>query len=437
MKKIKENGINRKNFTYLKKMAEINDTFIVDIIMSNMKFTDLKIYFPAESYELSLIALKKALIKKDKIVNVFLSDLVKINELNIKDYLEIGLEELKFEYDKDISPALHNIKAISPDMMIFHYITQELEEDERYKISIEIFKKKNEEYIESIKNKNEKEIIIKGLEKSTFENELNAFFRKEIKSLGESFEKKILDLCARYDASYINEKLILNPYILLFYDEKAKEIVNTRETLNDLLDISYVSSYRNFIELKRNIKKNINFEQLYTENDKLKLSNALLEKEIKFLNEKEKEISKRNNTEDLLNLSKENYYLKTKIEQLEAELREAEEELENIKNIKENLILEEIEIPKKIDCYTNQSIIIIGGKWDSKRKVEAQNKYIVDFVTSEDAFRNSKRYKNYDIVIFDTSRNSHTNFYKLKSIVKNYFLINKSEKDSIDKLFVK
>ena len=50
----------------------------------------------------------------------------------------------------------------------------------------------------------------------------------------------------------------------------------------------------------------------------------------------------------------------------------------------------------------------------------------VEFIEANRIFRNSEKIKNKDIVIFDTSYNSHSAFYKVKSITDNLLYINKS-----------
>ena len=57
----------------------------------------------------------------------------------------------------------------------------------------------------------------------------------------------------------------------------------------------------------------------------------------------------------------------------------------------------------------------------------------VEFIDANKIFRNSQKISNKDIVIFDTSYNSHAAFYKVKSITDNLLYINKSNIQEIKK----
>ena len=77
-------------------------------------------------------------------------------------------------------------------------------------------------------------------------------------------------------------------------------------------------------------------------------------------------------------------------------------------------------------------------KWNSKNRGEVES-YIdsenatVEFIKADRIFRNSEKIENKDIVVFDTSYNSHAAFYKVKSISDNLLYINKSNIDEIKK----
>ena len=81
---------------------------------------------------------------------------------------------------------------------------------------------------------------------------------------------------------------------------------------------------------------------------------------------------------------------------------------------------------------------MLGGKWNSKNKGEVES-YIdaenatVEFIEANRIFRNSQKISNKDIVIFDTSYNSHAAFYKIKSIARNIIYMNKSNIEEIKK----
>lgn len=438
MKKIKNTGINKKSKLLLKKMREIDNSFIIDIIISNMTLNMLKCYFPSiNTFNDAVLELINAIKNDNFIVNHLINDLIKTNNKNVEDYLNINLAELEFEFEKDISPAYTGIKGISPDMMIFYYITNNLNEDDRFKLSIKKFKEGYEEFEKNIIKNKENKIVLSGIENTMFEAELNSFFNKDFKTVSNiSFEDKYKELAEKYKAVYTEDKFILDKNILLFFDEKIRDIIATREVLNDLQDYTYAAFHRVFGALEKAKEKNANIMEIYNKNDILSQKNLFLEKEMSFLNDKIEELSKVNNNEELLKLEKENYYLKNKLEKIELEKAELLEEIENMKDIKEDISIESSELPiQEVMNYNNENIVIIGGFWDNKDKAEVQKVYFADFITAENVLKNQARIKNYDIVIFDTSKNSHINFFKCKKIVKNLLLISKSKKENIDRLF--
>ena len=135
---------------------------------------------------------------------------------------------------------------------------------------------------------------------------------------------------------------------------------------------------------------------------------------------------------------KEMNYLYGQIESLQERINniEQDEKLE----IEENIKIEEIEQQKEEEKreIKNKNIVILGGKWNSKNRGEVES-YIdsknatVEFIEANRIFRNSQKISNKDIVIFDTSYNSHSAFYKVKSITENLMYINKSNIDEIKK----
>lgn len=81
---------------------------------------------------------------------------------------------------------------------------------------------------------------------------------------------------------------------------------------------------------------------------------------------------------------------------------------------------------------------MLGGKWNSKNRGEVES-YIdsenatIEFIEANKIFRNSEKIANKDIVVFDTSFNSHAAYYKVKSITDNLLYINKSNIEEIKK----
>ena len=137
-------------------------------------------------------------------------------------------------------------------------------------------------------------------------------------------------------------------------------------------------------------------------------------------------------------LQKEVNYLYGQIESLQEQIKNIEQDETN--TIEENITIEEIEQQeeKEKTDLQNKNIVILGGKWNSKNRGEVES-YIdsenatVEFIEANRIFRNSQKISNKDIVIFDTSYNSHAAFYKIKSIGENIIYINKSNIEEIKK----
>ena len=145
--------------------------------------------------------------------------------------------------------------------------------------------------------------------------------------------------------------------------------------------------------------------------------------------------SKVNKKDDIIKLEKENYYLKSQVEKLELENAELLQTIKELKEIVEDLPIT-IDKIEPTNVYEGQSIVVVGGHWSEKEKDNVRVSYIADFIEAEDIIKYTNRIKNYDLIVFDTSRNSHINFNRLKNNSK-LRLISMSKKDRIDELFVK
>ena len=444
MKKIKQTGINKKTQKILNELNEISEMMILDVIMCNMDSNNMKKYVDKNlsSYEQTFHQIVELIFKNSPIINTIIYDLIQINNARIGRFEGITIEELKKEFDKNIIPAIFGEVGITPSMVIFYYISEDIEKDEMFNFSVEEQKKrlkKGEEKAEYLKNSNEI-IRLKGkLKNSVEEFAINAFYKGEItdnakKNLKQYYE----EICEIYHAEMIdNNKMLINPNIMLFFHDEFENIVKLKYSFGQML--GYISTVlnTNMNILQHNREKFQKNKEIYSELDKIKRENESLKREIDFLNKAKINDSKENSTNKLLEFKKENYYLKTKIEKLEKELSEKNEEIENIKEIKDDIKIEKQIINKKVEIYNDESIVIIGGKWDSKKKAEVHKKYNVDFISPEDVFKNSLRIKSYDIVIFDISRNSHKNYYKVKALTEDLYLINKSDIKTLNKIFQK
>ena len=168
------------------------------------------------------------------------------------------------------------------------------------------------------------------------------------------------------------------------------------------------------------------------ENQSLKNKVELLQRELELSLEKKIIVT---NDEDLIarnkELEKENYYLKYQNEKLQLKLQELENELNINKTIVEELEISQ-EIPPKDPKMNPKNIVVLGGKW-TYEKIKSSNLPIT-FIRSEDILKSMSGIKKYDLIIFDTSRNSHIFFNKLKSVTHNFYLISHSSIEEIQKI---
>ena len=433
MKKLKKTGLNRKIKRILTELNDVSEMMICDVIASNFTLLIMNEYFDKiESYDEGVIETAKVIINELSMANRIVMDLIKFNDLNIKDFLNLSIEELEIEFDKGLVPAYHNVFAISPDMLIFYYISHNLPKDEKYNFAVK-YNKKEEENYKQFSETYQKAIHLKGQENSVFEQSINEFYyglEKEFYHVPE--EEVIKDLCDRYKAEYIDGKLLISPQILKFYDNEASRIA-TYQNFQDITSYTLFTLDKKAMKYLENTKDNV---ELYRTIENLNKDNDFLKNENKFLRE---EISKSSeigaDKKEIVKLEQENYYLKAQLEKLEAKNKELEDTIFELKEIQEDLTLN---TPKVVptNIYSGEKLVVVGGHWHKRDKDNLRKFYLADFIEAEDIMKYTERIKNYDFVIFDTSRNSHTNYNRVKNL-KNLRLISKSKKESIDDLFLK
>ena len=441
MRKIKNMEINKKSQRILKELNEIRENVITDVIVCNMNLIAMKKYVDKSltSYEEVFHEIVVIFFEESPLVNKILFDLEKINNVRMRKFKGISLEDLKKEFNKGIIPATYEQVGITPSMVIFYYICKNIIKDEKFNYAVEeeLKKiKKDKEYYEFLKDSKEVIELEGKLKNSIEEQAMNMFYNGLIKhSGGEILEEGYKRICEKYYAKMLDNKMLINPNLMIFFDNEFEYIVDLKYSLEKFMGYNTTILNNSLSLMKHNIEKFQKNKEIYSELDKLKNENENLKREINFLNKTKVEDFTENNFSKLLELKKENYYLKTKIEKLEKEKIEKIEEIANLKEIKEDIKIEKEIINGKIEIYKDESIVIIGGKWDSRKKTEVHKKYNADFILPEDVFKNYLRIKGYDIVIFDTSRNSHKNYYKVKALAENLYLINKSDIESLNKIF--
>ncbi len=226
-----------------------------------------------------------------------------------------------------------------------------------------------------------------------------------------------------------DKRILISPKILKFYDNEAKKIVETHnnQEIASKIIISILNKAFNYL---RHTMKN---EELYLQLDLLNKENDSINSENQFLKEKLEEISKATGEDNTIKLEKENYYLKNRVEKLEEKNKELMQTIAELKEIVDDLPITIDKIEPE-NTYSGESIVIVGGHWNSISKSEVRKDYLADFIEAEDVIKFTDRIRNYDVIIFDTSRNSHINFNRLKNN-KNLKMISLSKKEKIDNLF--
>ena len=430
MKRVRKSGLNRKTKSIIRQVEDIRHLLITDVIVSNLSLVAMNKYFPNASYEEAMVNIFKAISDEEDIANEMIMDIVKNNNKNVEPFLNYTMSELEKEYAKGLLPAVHYTKSIAPDMMILYYISNCLEKDDRFYHALKSLDKDWEDF-EKEKEIYKKNIKVKELDGTVFQHTLNAFYNGIEQTLEPVNKEEVLaDLCDRYKATLTEEKqMIINPQILNFYDNEAKKIVETQNK-QDLVSKIIISIFNKAFNYLRYTLRN---EELYLQLDVLNKENDSINRENQFLKGKLEEISKAAGEDNTIKLEKENYYLKNRIEKLEEKNKELMQTIAELKEIVDDLPITIDKIEPE-NTYSGESIVIVGGHWNSISKSEVRKDYLADFIDAEDVIKFTDRIRNYGVIIFDTSRNSHTNFNRLKNN-KNLKMISLSKKEKIDNLF--
>ena len=100
--------------------------------------------------------------------------------------------------------------------------------------------------------------------------------------------------------------------------------------------------------------------------------------------------------------------------------------------VTENINIKELPEEQTLN-FKDKNIKVVGGKWSLQSMKKAQKyaeetEFDIEFINATEVFRNS------DIIIFDTSYNSHSAYYKLKSYGLKIYRISTSNLEKIKKL---
>ncbi|MGL5935819.1 MAG: hypothetical protein ACRCZI_09380 [Cetobacterium sp.] len=435
MRKLKKTDeLNYKYKKIVQNILAIDESIFIDLIIDLYNITDLKSTFSFlvnHDFQHLIFEIMYLIKSYENNANFIIENIIKRNSSKIElslNKLKIDSEEKFLELIKQDIPIYHSMN-ISDSMYIFYAHTSKNYNKQYYNLSLELLKQKKEEFYKKSKNKEfEKIVELEGtLKNSLVENELNMFLRKDY-NLSKEEEDKHLDYISNIlngTRDKINKTITFDEGVGLFLHsnlEDMERMKKTFEVINIEITTLLNNSFKRFLDNSKDY-------YLLEEVNKIVLENKNLKSEIKIVKEKEVVIDESIEKENK-QLQKENYYLKTKAENLELKIKELQEELNRNKEITENLEVE-IEDRKivKIDI-SDKKIVVLGGHWKSKKLT-----LNIKTIPAEDILKSIDSLKSYDIVIFDTSRNSHINYNKLKSVTKDFYLINKSSEEDILKIF--
>lgn len=424
----------------VKKLLEINEHIIIDLIVDNFNEHLLNSAFKVDTtlslnYSDRIIYITKNIIARNE---KHLNTLINYNNSYIVENGFDKLTEKEYE-EKCLNNEIRSLtgSGINTEQMVLYIMTTG-----NLKDKLEFFKKLYNQDLENYRTfekdtLNKKPEMLELLQGTQFEMEFQEFINNNYKGIDKIDFKGLAD---RYRIKYnkFNDTYTVPSGFIVFFENKTLEIFNKLESFNlnfGLLhgNLKRIEKYLKDIEKIQEESKRTTEESktLKAENENLKRVNEFQKAKIlayesgekdKLIKESQKEIT----------------YLYGQIERLKEEINNIEQDENN--TIEENIKIEEIEQQKekeKTDLQ-NKNIIVLGGKWNSKNKGEVES-YIdaenatVEFIEANRIFRNSQKISNKDIVIFDTSYNSHAAFYKVKSITDNLLYINKSNIQEIKK----
>ena len=424
----------------IKKLQEINEHIIIDLIVDNFNEHLLNSAFKVDAtlslgYSDRIIYITKNIIVENE---KYLNTLINYNNSYIKDNSFDTLTENEYE-EKCLNNEVRSLtdSGINAEQMILYIMTTG-----NLKEKLGFFKKLYNQDLESYKvfekdTLEKKPEMLELLQGTQFEMEFQEFINNNYKGIDKiDFE----GLADRYRIKYngFNDTYTVPSGFIVFFENKTLEIFNKLESFNlnfGLLhgNLKRIDGYLKDIEKIQEESKRTAEESktLKKENENLKKINEFQKAKILAYESKEQD-------KLIKESQKEINYLYDQIESLQEQIKniEQDEKLE----IEENITIEEIEQQeeKEKTNLKNKNIIVLGGKWNSKNRGEVES-YIdsenatVEFIEANRIFRNIEKIKNKDIVIFDTSYNSHSAFYKVRSITDNLLYINKSNIQEIKK----
>lgn len=431
---------NEKISLLIEKLKSINENIFFDLLVDNFNNELLEKKFGKPFNKNSIFFEREIDIigKIDESSKDFLRKIVETNNSYVeKKCLNFAKEDYLREFQRDKILRV-NGRGLNPEQMIMYVLsTNKLVE------FLDFFKEEYFKYIEKLKE-NKQEILgketflkeaVEELENEDFEKE----FQESISVKYINVKKRNLEkLSQKYGLEFDeeNRKFNVSAEFISFFDEKMKEYFLMRKNFKRGFEFFNINSYK-FSEKERDLEEIItDIEGIEQENKFLNSLCDKLEEENKKLKE---DLRKNRNKEAEKTIEKQ----KKEIEKLNIRIKSLEKEIENMEQdenieVVENVNIKELSEEKTIDL-TNQNVKVVGGRW-SQKVIEKAEKYAkekgfkIEFIHATAVFRNSDKLKNSDIVIFDTSYNSHSAYYKLKSCGLKIYRISTSNLDRIKNL---
>ena len=431
---------NEKISLLIEKLKSINENIFFDLLVDNFNNELLEKKFGKPFNKNSIFFEREIDIigKTDESNKDFLRKIVETNNSYVeKKCLNFVKEDYLREFQRDKILRV-NGRGLNPEQMIMYVLsTNKLVE------FLDFFKEEYFKYIEKLEE-NKQEILgketflkeaVEELENEDFEKE----FQESISAKYKNVKKRNLEkLSQKYGLEFDEEgrKFNVSAEFISFFDEKMKEYFLMRKNFKRGFEFFNINSYK-FSEKERDLEEIItDIEGIEQENKFLNSLCDKLEEENKKLKE---DLRKNRNKEAEKTIEKQ----KKEIEKLNIRIKSLEKEIENMEQdenieVVENVNIKELSEEKTIDL-TNQNVKVVGGRW-SQKVIEKAEKYAkekgfkIEFIHATAVFRNSDKLKNSDIVIFDTSYNSHSAYYKLKSCGLKIYRISTSNLDRIKNL---
>ena len=431
---------NEKISLLIEKLKSINENIFFDLLVDNFNNELLEKKF-GKPFNENLIFFEREIDiigKIDESNKDFLRKIIETNNSYVeKKCLNFAKEDYLREFQRDKILRV-NGRGLNPEQMIMYVLsTNKLVE------FLDFFKEEYFKYIEKLEE-NKQEILgketflkeaVEELENEGFEKE----FQESISAKYKNVKKRNLEkLSQKYGLEFDeeNRKFNVSAEFISFFDEKMKEYFLMRKNFKRGFEFFNINSYK-FSEKERDLEEIItDIEGIEQENKFLNSLCDKLEEENKKLKE---DLRKYRNKEAEKTIEKQ----KKEIEKLNIRIKSLEKEIENMEQdenieVVENVNIKELSEEKTIDL-TNQNVKVVGGRW-SQKVIEKAEKYAkekgfkIEFIHATAVFRNSDKLKNSDIVIFDTSYNSHSAYYKLKSCGLKIYRISTSNLDRIKNL---